>query len=62
MIKAAETDKSEDFLTILEQGVKQVLENKKATPAERMAAVTAGVKLLAIRHRIHGGDEKGFFE
>jgi hypothetical protein len=53
---------SEDFMTTLEDGVKQVLKNRKATASERMAAVQAGVKLLAIRHKISGDGEKGFFE
>jgi hypothetical protein len=53
---------SEDFMTTLENGVKSVLKNKKASASERMAAVNAGVKLLAIRHKIDGNDVKGFFE
>jgi hypothetical protein len=53
---------SEQFLKALMEGVKKVLDNKKATAQERMTAVQAGVKLLAIRHRIMGDDTKGFFE
>ena len=53
---------SDEFLKVLMDGVRKVLDNRKATPAERMAAVTAGVKLLAIRHRISGSDERGFFD
>ena len=53
---------SDEFLKVLMDGVRKVLDNRKATPAERMAAVTAGVKLLAIRHRISGSDERGYFD
>lgn len=49
-------------MTALEDGVRKVLANKRATPGERVAAITAGAKLLAIRHKITGGDEKGFFD
>lgn len=54
--------KSEDFMATLENGVKQVLGNRKATAAERMAAVNAGVKLLAIRHKIEGSEDSDFFK
>jgi hypothetical protein len=53
---------SDEFLKVLMDGVKKVLDNRKTTPAERMSAVQAGVKLLAIRHRIKGDDTKGFFD
>jgi len=53
---------SAEFLAVLEDGVKKVLSNKRSTPSERMAAVNAGVKLLAIRHKISGGDDEGFFK
>ena len=54
-------DKDSDFMAVLEQGVRDVLKNRKASAADKLAAVTAGTKLLAIRHKIDGGDEKGFF-
>jgi hypothetical protein len=53
---------SADFMVVLEDGVRAVLKNKKASPSERIAAVTAGAKLLMIKHKISGSDEKGFFE
>jgi hypothetical protein len=52
---------SEDFLTVLEDGVKSVLKNKRAKSSERVAAIAAGVKLAMVRYRITEGDEKGFF-
>ena len=61
--KPAEGNEKEvEFLTVLEQGVRTVLKAKKATPSERVAAITAGAKLLMIKHKISGADEKGFFE
>lgn len=62
MSKAGEvTEKTDDFQAVLEQGVRRVLENRKATASERLQAVAAGVKLLAIKHKINGGDEDSFF-
>lgn len=55
-----ETD-TDPFLKALMEGVRKVLDNRKATPSERMAAVNAGVKLLAIKHKINGDGETGFF-
>jgi len=52
----------EEFLKLLEDGVRKVLKSKDARPSDRMAAIQAGAKLLAIRHKIGGGDEKGFFD
>lgn len=50
------------FLKLLEDGVRKVLQNKDAKPSERLQAVQAGAKLLAIRHKIGGGEDKGFFD
>lgn len=52
---------SDEFLKALMEGVRKVLDNRKAAPSERMAAVNAGVKLLAIKHKINGDGETGFF-
>lgn len=63
MKRGAQPDSgSDDFLGTLENGVKDVLKAKETTASERVAAVNAGAKLLMIRHKITGGDEKGFFE
>jgi hypothetical protein len=53
---------SADFMTALEEGVRAVLKNRKASASERMAAVNVGVKLLAIRHKISGSDDSEFFK
>jgi hypothetical protein len=52
----------DDFLLVLEKGVRDVLAKKTSTAGERLAAVNAGAKLLAIRHKISAGDETGFFD
>jgi hypothetical protein len=54
-------DKDEEFLSLLENGVREVLKAKRCTPAERLQAVNVGSRLLAIRHKIGGGDEENFF-
>lgn len=58
---AQEPEKDNDFLDALEQGIRDVLKNRKAKPSEKVAAITAGAKLLAVRHKIEGNDETGFF-
>lgn len=57
------TKKSDtDFLASLEKGIKDVLEDKKSTAKERMDAVTAGTKLILIKHKINdSGEEAGSF-
>lgn len=55
-------DDSASFLKALKKGVKDVLANKDSQPSERVAAITAGAKLLMIQHRINESDGKGFFD
>lgn len=52
----------EKFLKLLEKNVELVLKDRTAKPGERMQAIQAGAKLLAIRHKIGGGDEGNFFD
>jgi hypothetical protein len=52
---------SEKFLRLLERNVKSVLLDDDATTENRLAAINAGAKLLAIRHKIEAGDSSGFF-
>ena len=52
---------SEKFLRMLEQGVRAVMRDKDADRAEKLQAINAGAKLLAIRHKIEGNDGAGFF-
>jgi hypothetical protein len=54
--------KDDDFLAVLEKGVRDIIKNRKSSKADRLSAINAGVKVAQIRHRINGGDdEKGFF-
>lgn len=61
--KTAETEAlPDDLLSSLEAGVRSVLTDKKATRAEKVQAITAGTKLLLIRHKIKGStDDDNFF-
>jgi hypothetical protein len=56
--------KDEEFLNDLEKAIRKILKGTKSSPVEKLAAINAGVRLSAIRHRIGGGEdqEKGFFE
>ena len=58
-IAVVELDISSD--TSVDYAVKEVLADGNATAAERIAAVTAGAKLLAIKHKLSSDDEKNFF-
>lgn len=58
----AKAETADKFLDVLEQGVRKVLDNPKSKPAERVAAISAGVKVAMIRHRISGADEESFFK
>jgi hypothetical protein len=51
------------FLTELENAVRLVLKNRKSKPTDKLAAINAGVRLAAIKHKISNGDpEEGFFK
>jgi hypothetical protein len=52
----------DDMLVELEKAVRAILRNRKTKAADRLSAINAGTKLLAIKHKIEGGDDKtGFF-
>lgn len=56
------TKPTDDFMSILESGIKDVLKDKKSSAKERMDAVNAGTKLMLIKHKISDtGDEAGSF-
>ena len=50
-----------DFLSILEEGVREVLRDPKSKVADRLKALDAGAKLLMVRHKIEGGNDGGSF-
>jgi hypothetical protein len=52
---------TDDFLGVLEQGVRDVLKDEKAKVADKLKALDAGAKLLMVRHKIEGGSADGSF-
>ena len=52
---------TDDFLGVLEQGVRDVLKDEKAKVADKLKALDAGAKLLMVRHKIEGGTADGSF-
>ena len=59
---AKPTAPSADFLATLEEGVRRVLADPESKPAERIAAIAAGAKLLMIAYKISETDEASFFK
>jgi len=58
-----DTDKDEQFLDDLEEGVRKVMSSRKTSSAEKIAAINAGIRLAAIKYKVAGGDpETGFFD
>lgn len=54
--------KDDAFLTELEDSVRAILKNRKASRSEKLSAIGMGVKVAQIRHKVNGGDDdKGFF-
>lgn len=53
----------DQFLAELEAGVRHILKNRKSTKSDKLAAINAGVRLAAIKHRIANGtdQDEGFF-
>lgn len=64
MADAPETAKNDELLEVLEQEVKEILNSRKATKADKLSAINAGVRLAAIKHKIAGaGDnDESFFK
>lgn len=56
------TEVGDDFLKEMELAVRKIIKSNKTSRADRLSAIGQGVKLLAIKHKINGGDQdKGFF-
>jgi hypothetical protein len=51
--------KEDEFLKTMEDAVRKMLRSKNK--ADKLSAIGHGVKLLAIKHKINGGDDKGGF-
>jgi len=53
----------DEFLQELEKAVRLVLKNRKSKPTDKLAAINAGVRLAAIKHKISNGEpDEGFFK
>ena len=53
-------DSAKPLIDVLENGIREVLKNKKAKTSEKVAAISAGAKLLAIKNKLDDGSG-GFF-
>ena len=51
-----EKPKDDKLLKILEDGIRDILANKKTKTGERLKAIEAGAKLLTIRYRLEGSE------
>lgn len=50
------------FLSLLKRGIRNVLADKSAQPADKLKAIEVGAKLAAIEYKIKGGgDDDQFF-
>lgn len=57
-----DTAKEDELLNDLEIAVKKIVKGGKTSMENKLAAINAGVRLLAIRHKINGGpQDEGFF-
>lgn len=51
---------ADDLIEVVEASVRKILKNRKASEAGKVAAINAGIRLIAIRHKIMEPD-RGFF-
>ena len=60
---SATNGKGDDpFLTELERSITTMIKLKKISKAEKIAAINAGIRLAAIKHKVFGSDpEENFF-
>ena len=59
--KAAPKRTPQNFLRVLERGIRDVLKEKDTSAADRLKAIEVGAKVAAIQHKINTGDEDAFF-
>lgn len=52
----AKKNPDDDFMKLLEDGIRAVLSDANAPSAEKLKAIDSGAKLLMIRHKIGGSD------
>jgi hypothetical protein len=57
--------KDDQLMSELETAVRKILKANKVSKADKLAGINAGIRLLAIKHRIQGGgpeDSENFFK
>lgn len=52
------TKKSDDFLEILESGVRDVIRSESASIEQKIQAINAGSKILQIKNKVLPDDDK----
>lgn len=57
----AKEPKADPFLTELTQAISDTLKKPKLSNKDRIAAIAAGTKLLAIKHKLLEGDDDGSY-
>jgi hypothetical protein len=53
--------KESTFLDTLEREIRKVLKDPDISPSDRLKAIEAGAKLLAVRHKVTGESGDGSF-
>lgn len=51
----------EQFVRILENGIRAVLKDKQSSSADKLKAIEIGAKIAAVQFKMKGGDEDAFF-
>jgi hypothetical protein len=52
----------DQFLTELEKSITAIIKTKKISKGDKIAAINAGIRLAAIKHKVFGSDpEENFF-
>jgi hypothetical protein len=57
--------KSDTLMDLMEKGLRDILENERTTVEQKMQAIAAGTKLMAIKHKQPEPPEeksRGFFD
>jgi len=57
------TKKTNDLMVVVEEAIVEVLKSKRISSVDKIKAIEAGAKILAVRHKIEQGseDESSFF-
>lgn len=57
------SEEKEDFFGVLEAALRDVLNNKKSTTVQKLAAIDKGTKLLMVKNKLKDpeSDDKSFF-